>query len=81
MRAEHIKRSVVAAAWLVLLLLTLTGCHRHKIEHLVYTDDYPTMYEAELRQIFGDYTLLIKDNSGELPLPQLTCSFLIRRKP
>ena len=57
MRAEHMKQSVVAAALSVLLLLTLTGCHGHKIEHLVYTDDYPALYETELRQIFGDYTL------------------------
>ena len=57
MRAEHMKQNVVAAALSVLLLLTLTGCHGHKIEHLVYTDDYPAVYEAELQQIFGDYTL------------------------
>lgn len=57
MHTRYVKYCCAAAILLVVLLLTLTGCHGHKIEHLVYTDDYPTMYEAELRQIFGDYTL------------------------
>ena len=40
------------------MLLTLTACgHRHKVEHLVYTDDYPTVYQEKLKEIFGDYTL------------------------
>lgn len=47
------------AAWIVcILLLGSIACgHRHKVEHLVYTDDYPTIYQNELKEIFGDYTI------------------------
>ena len=38
------------------MLLTLAACG-HRIKHLVYTDDYPTVYQEELKEIFGDYTL------------------------
>lgn len=57
MKAKRILRSCIAAALLPAFFLALSGCRRHTIKHLVYTDDYPSIYEAELHQIFGDYTL------------------------
>lgn len=51
-------RKVLSVLIAGVLLLTCFACiHRHKIEHRVYTDDYPTLYGSELKEIFGDYTL------------------------
>lgn len=51
-------KRTIATLLACIMLLTLAACgHRHKVEHRVYTDDYPTLYESELREIFGDYTL------------------------
>ena len=57
MKANRILRSLIAVSLAAVLLLALSGCHSHTVKHLVYTDDYPVLYETELRQIFGDYTL------------------------
>ncbi|MBQ6235136.1 MAG: hypothetical protein IJK54_04400 [Clostridia bacterium] len=51
-------KRTIAILLTCIMMLTLAACiHRHKVQHLVYTDDYPTLYESELREIFGDYTL------------------------
>ena len=51
-------KRTIAVLLACIMMLTLAACgHRHKVEHRVYTDDYPTLYESELREIFGDYTL------------------------
>ena len=51
-------KRTIAVLLACVMMLTLAACgHRHKVEHRVYTDDYPTLYESELREIFGDYTL------------------------
>ena len=51
-------KRMIAVLLACIMMLTLTACiHRHKIEHRVYTDDYPTLYQNELKEIFGDYTL------------------------
>lgn len=46
----------IATLLACIMLLTLAACG-HRIKHLVYTDDYPTVYQEELKEIFGDYTL------------------------
>lgn len=51
-------KRTIAVLLACIMTLTLAACiHRHKIEHRVYTDDYPTLYQNELKEIFGDYTL------------------------
>ena len=51
-------KRTIAILLTCIMMLTLAACiHRHKVQHLVYTDDYPTLYESELKEIFGDYTL------------------------
>ena len=57
MKANRLGRSIIAVSLATVLLLALCGCHSHTVRQLVYTDDYPVLYAAELRQIFGDYTL------------------------
>lgn len=49
-------KRTIATLLACIMLLTLAACG-HRIKHLVYTDDYPTVYQEELKEIFGDYTL------------------------
>ena len=57
MKANRFLHCFIALALLPAMLLALSGCGRHKINHLRFTDDFPGMYETELHQIFGDYVL------------------------
>ena len=51
-------KRTIAVLIACIMTLALAACgHRHKIEHRVYTDDYPTLYQNELKEIFGDYTI------------------------
>ena len=47
----------IAVAIAVIGVATAPDANKHRVKHLVYTDDYPTKYAEELTQIFGDYTL------------------------
>lgn len=47
----------VAVVAVLLFLVLLHADPGHTVSHLVYTDDYPSLYADELKMIFGDHTL------------------------
>lgn len=72
---RHILLSFAAAGLCLVLLSGCSGIMRifeeDDFETFRYTEDYPTLYADELRQIFGDYTI---SNRYETHIAGETCS-------
>lgn len=57
------KRYIVIAVLLFAVLAKyLNYIDEHRIKHLVFTEDYPSVYQSELTDIFGDYTISGPEN-------------------